>query len=159
MPFPAMQSMLDAAHGPGTRNYWKSTYLPHLTDEAIDAIVEQLKGMSIPGSGMLIEHCAGATRHKENGANAFGQRGWDYLVAILPLWTNPAEDEAQIAWARTAHDALEPYSAGGTYLNYIGADEEETVNAAFGSNLERLKSLKRKHDPTNFFSMNANVTP
>ena len=159
MPFPAMQSMLDAAYGPGSRNYWKSTYLTGLTDEAIDTIVDQSKGMTIPGSGLLIECCAGATRHKPNGGNAFGQRGWDYLVAILPLWTDPKDDEAQIAWAREAHDALEPYSAGGTYLNYIGADEEDSVKAAFGANFERLKELKGKYDPTNLFRLNANVAP
>ena len=159
MPFPAMQSMLDAAYGPGSRNYWKSTYLTGLTDEAIDAIVEQSKGMTIPGSGMLIEHCAGATKRKATGSNAFAQRGRDYLVAILPLWSDPADDEAQISWARATCEALAPFSAGGTYLNYIGADEDDTVEAAFANNLERLKELKRKYDPTNFFSMNTNVAP
>jgi len=159
MPFPAMQSMLDAAFGPGTRNYWKSTYLKDLNDDAIDVIVEQSKGMTIPGSSILLEHCAGATRHADSSSNAYGQRGWDYLVAILPLWTDPADDNAQIEWAKSTHDALGPYSAGGTYLNYIGADEDESVAAAFGPNIERLKKLKRKYDPTNFFRMNANVAP
>lgn len=159
MPFPAMQSMLDAAYGPGSRNYWKSTYLTGLTDEAIDTIVEQSKGMTIPGSGILVEHCAGATKQKTKGENAFSQRGWDYLVAILPLWTDPADDQAQISWARATIEALEPFSAGGTYLNYIGADEDDTIKKAFGDNLERLKEIKRKYDPTNFFRLNANVTP
>jgi FAD/FMN-containing dehydrogenase len=159
MPFPAMQSMLDAAYAAGSRNYWKSTYLTGLTDAAIDTIVEQSKGMTIPGSGILIEHCAGATKGKPNGANAFAQRGWDYLVAILPLWSDPADDAAQISWARATCDALAPYSAGGTYLNYIGAGEDDTIKEAFGDNLERLREVKRKYDPTNFFSMNANVAP
>lgn len=159
MPFPAMQSMLDGAYGPGTRNYWKSTYLKELSGDAIDAFVEQSKGMTKPGSAMLLEHCAGATKHANQKDNAYGQRGWDYLVALLPLWTDPADDEAQIAWARSAHDALSEHSAGGTYLNYIGEGEEETVKAAFGANFERLKELKQKYDPTNFFRLNANIAP
>lgn len=159
MPFPAMQSMLDAAYEAGSRNYWKSTYLTGFTDDAIDTIVEQSKGMTIPGSAILIEHCAGATRSRKMGDNAFAQRGHDYLVALLPLWSDPADDKAQIAWARAAHDALAPFSAGGTYLNYIGADEDSAVLAAFGDNLRQLKQVKRKYDPSNFFSTNANVAP
>jgi FAD/FMN-containing dehydrogenase len=159
MPFPAMQSMLDDAYQAGSRNYWKSAYLDELSDEAIDTIVEQSKGMTVPGSGILIEHCAGNTKTRTQGENAFAQRGHEYLVALLPLWTDPADDDAQIAWARAAHDALAQFSAGGTYLNYIGADEDSTVQAAFGDNLGRLKEIKRKYDPTNFFSANANIAP
>ena len=159
MPFPVMQSMLDAAYGPGSRNYWKSAYLSEMPDEVIDAIVAHSEGMTIPGSGILIEHCAGAAKSKANGDNAFAQRGHDYLVAILPLWTDPADDADQIAWARKAHNALTPYSTGGTYLNYLGADEDSAIELAFGENLSQLKELKRKYDPTNFFSANANISP
>ncbi|WP_170383642.1 FAD-binding oxidoreductase [Ruegeria atlantica] len=159
MPFPAMQSMLDAAYGPGSRNYWKSAYLNALPDEAIDTIVAQSKGMTIPGSGILIEHCAGAAKSKMNGDNAFAQRGHDYLIAILPLWTDPSDDADQIAWARTMHDAMKPFSTGGTYLNYLGADEDSAIETAFGENLSQLKEVKRKYDPTNFFSANANIAP
>ncbi|MES0824444.1 FAD-binding oxidoreductase [Ruegeria sp. SCP11] len=159
MPFPAKQSMLDAAYGPGSRNYWKSAYLKALTDEAIDMIVEHSEGMTIPGSGILIEHCAGAAKSKANGDNAFAQRGHDYLIAILPLWTDPADDANQIAWARKMHDAMAPFSTGGTYLNYLGADEDSAIEIAFGENLSQLKEVKRKYDPTNFFSANANISP
>lgn len=159
LPFPAMQSMLDAAYGPGSRNYWKSTYLTGLTDDAIDTIVEQSKGMTPGGSGMLIEHCAGATDSKKLGDNAFAQRGHDYLIAILPLWADAADDGAQVAWARGAETALKPYSAGGTYLNYLGEDEDEAIAAAYGANLSRLKEVKRSYDPNNFFSANANISP
>lgn len=159
MPFPALQSMLDGAYVAGSRNYWKSTYLTGLTDEAIDTIVEQAKGMTNPGSAILIEHCETGSSQPAADAGAFAQRDWDFLVAILPLWSDPTDDTAQIAWARSACDALDPYSAGGTYLNYIGADDEEAVTSAFGGNLSRLKELKNKYDPNNFFRLNANIAP
>ena len=78
---------------------------------------------------------------------------------LAPVCIEDASDDAaQIAWAKTAHDALAPFSTGGTYLNYIGEDDS-AVAAAFGANLERLKELKRKYDPANFFRLNANVAP
>ena len=40
MPFPVMQTLLDAAVPDGNQNYWKSAFLRELSDEAIDVIVE-----------------------------------------------------------------------------------------------------------------------
>ena len=39
MPLPVMQTLLDAAVPDGNQNYWKSTFLRELSDEAIDVIV------------------------------------------------------------------------------------------------------------------------
>ena len=39
MPFPVMQTLLDGAVPDGNQNYWKSTFLRELSDEAIDDIV------------------------------------------------------------------------------------------------------------------------
>jgi len=159
MPFPAMQSILDDAFPDGTRNYWKSCYLKELSDASIDTLVEQAKGMTSPASGLLIE-CHGAkSRGAPDGAGAFAQRESDYLVGIMPMWTDPSEDAAQIAWAKGAWDALQPYSTGGTLITYLSADEEEAVRAAFGNSYDRLSELKKAFDPSNFFNQNQNIQP
>ncbi len=159
IPFPAMQKMLDDGFPSGTRNYWKSCYITELSDAAIDTLVEQAKGMMPPTSALLIE-CHGArSRGAPNGAGAFAQRQSDYLVGIMPLWTDPAEDVAQIAWAKGAFDALQPYSTGGTLLTYLSADEDDAVRAAFGDSYKRLSELKKTFDPSNFFNQNQNIQP
>jgi hypothetical protein len=49
--------------------------------------------------------------------------------------------------------ALEPFSGGAAYLNYLTQrDSEQDVRVAYGSNLNRLASLKSKYDPSNFFN-------
>jgi FAD/FMN-containing dehydrogenase len=158
MPFPAMQSMLDDGFQSGSRNYWKSTYVTGLPDSAIDTLVEQAKGMTSPASGMLIE-CHGGGAVGSHGGNAFAQRDARFLVAIMPMWADASEDDAQIAWARSTWEAMQPYSSGGTLLSYISAGEEDAIKAAFGSNYPRLQQLKRDYDPTNFFSQNQNIQP
>ncbi|MCV2867468.1 FAD-binding oxidoreductase [Defluviimonas sp. WL0002] len=159
MPFPAMQAMLDEAYAPGSRNYWKSAYLENLSDAAIDEIVRQAEGMTIPGSALLIEHTAGATLHRDANDNALASRGWDYLLGVMPMWQDAKDDEEQIAWARNATDAMEPYSSGMAYANYVSEGDEAIMEPSFGDNLKRLREVKRKYDPGNFFHLNANIAP
>ncbi len=159
MPFPAMQSILDGAFPSGTRNYWKSAFVKGLSDDVIDVIVERAKGMTSPMSSLLIEFYGGAGGRKV-GENAFAQRESDYLVGFMPQWTDPAEDDAQIAWAKASSDAIQPFTTGGYLLNYLSEGEgPEMVQAAFGGNYSRLTELKRIYDPANFFSVNQNIKP
>lgn len=44
-------------------------------------------------------------------------------------------------------------------VNNLGEEGEDRVRAAYGANYERLAALKKKYDPTNFFRLNANITP
>ena len=64
---------------------------------------------------------------------------------------------------RALWEAMQPFSTGGVYVNYLGqeADEgAERVKAAYGSaKYERLVALKNKYDPTNFFRLNQNIKP
>jgi len=159
MPFPAMQSLLDGAFPSGTRNYWKSAFVKGLPDAAIDVLVEQAKGMTSPMSGLLVEYYGGAGGRRRADENAFAQRHSDYSIGFMPQWTDPAEDQRHIEWARGAWRAIQPYATGGYLLNYLAEGEQEAVLAAFGANYPRLQALKAKYDPTNFFSLNQNIQP
>jgi FAD/FMN-containing dehydrogenase len=45
----------------------------------------------------------------------------------------------------------------GVYANYLGDEGEARVRAAYGVNHERLRAIKNKYDPTNFFRLNQNI--
>jgi len=45
------------------------------------------------------------------------------------------------------------------YVNFLGHEGEGRVRAAYGVNYERLVALKNSYDPTNFFTLNQNITP
>jgi len=159
MPFPAMQSILDDAFPSGTRNYWKSAFVKDLPDGAIDVLVEQAKGMTSPMSGLLVEYYGGAGGRKPGDENAFAQRNSDYSIGFMPQWTDPEQDDAQIAWARSAWEAIQPFATGGYLLNYLSEGEEQAAIDAFGANYSRLRELKKAYDPENFFRMNQNIQP
>ena len=94
---------------------------------------------------------------------AFAHRHVRYDFISAGVCTDPAEAAACIRWARDFWEAMQPFSTGGVYVNYLGqeADEgAERVRAAYGpAKYARLVALKNMYDPTNFFRLNQNITP
>jgi len=61
---------------------------------------------------------------------------------------------------REAWQAVQPYSTGAAYLNFLDGDDTQRVKAAYGmEKYARLVALKNKYDPTNLFRLNPNIKP
>jgi FAD/FMN-containing dehydrogenase len=159
MPFPVMQSMLDGAAPDGNQNYWKSTFLRELSDDAIDTIVAHANEATSPLSAVLVEQYGGAVSRVADTATAFAHRQAECDFVVMGQWVDPAESERHIAWTRGIADAMAPFRSGAYLLNALGDESEEIVRAAFGVNYERLVEVKSRYDPTNFFRVNLNITP
>jgi FAD/FMN-containing dehydrogenase len=159
MPFPVMQKLADESNPDYIHNYWRSTFLQELSDEAIDLIIEHGDKSQSPLSNVLIQIFNGAVRKIADADTAFAHRGAGFNIGIEAKWIDPAESAKHIAWTRAISDALKPYSSHTCLVNFLGDEGADTVRAAFGSNYERLVELKTKYDPTNFFSLNQNVKP
>jgi FAD/FMN-containing dehydrogenase len=142
-------------------HYWKSLYLDHLSDAAIDLIVDRYQERPSPRTLISIRYQGGAVRRVEATETAFGDRSAQVLVSIDSTWKEVGESDRNIAWTRAFWSALKPYSSGRTYFNFPGLLEEgdDLVRATFGANYERLVALKNKYDPTNLFRLNQNIRP
>jgi hypothetical protein len=65
-----------------------------------------------------------------------------------------------ITSARKSYAQMAPFFAPGRYVTYLGHDEASDQTAlAYGSNYRRLRELKKKYDPSNFFHLNQNIRP
>lgn len=159
MPFLAMQSILDGAFPDRAHNYWKSTFLTALSDEAIDLIVAYGNRAESPLSGVVVECYGGAYSRIGATDTAYGQRSSVFNLGITAQWTDAADGDRHVAWARAAWEAMQPHSSGGGFLNFIDNEPADVIRAAFGPNYERLAEVKAKYDPDNFFSLNQNVPP
>jgi len=160
MPYPAINMMLDAGFPPGILNYWKSSFIRALDDEAIDVMVEHFAECPSPMTGIAIEHFHGAVARVDASATAFSHRepGFNFLVASM--WTDPAVTDENIAWTRATYAAMEPHFAAKRYVNYLDDDERaDAVRASYGPNYARLAEVKRVYDPDNVFRLNQNVQP
>jgi hypothetical protein len=90
---------------------------------------------------------------------AFGERSARYNFAIVSAWTDPAESEKIIRWTRDFWEAMRPFEREAVYVNYLGAEEQDRIRAAYGEKYERLVALKNKYDSTNLFRLNQNIKP
>jgi FAD/FMN-containing dehydrogenase len=159
MPFPAMQKLLDDANPEGGYNYWKATFVEALSDAAIDLIVEHANRARSPLSAVVVEYYGGPAGRVGTSDTAFAQRQAQYNVGIMAQWTDGASGDPHIDWARGLWDAMRPHSSGHYLLNFISEEPADVIRAAFGANHARLVELKKKYDPSNFFSLNQNVSP
>jgi FAD/FMN-containing dehydrogenase len=160
MPYSALNGMLDAGYPKGALNYWKSSFLGALTDDAIDGIIESFAACPTPMGQILLEHFHGAATRVGVSETAFPHRADGYNLLVLSQWMQPEETERCSTWARESYTRMEPFVGPGRYVNYLDDDEPgDPAIAAYGPNYRRLQEIKTKYDPTNFFHMNQNIKP
>jgi FAD/FMN-containing dehydrogenase len=158
--FLEQQKEFDPAYGVD-RNYWKGHFVRELPDELIDRLVESLTALGRPPGEILFESLRGAPKDVDPDSAALGYRDAAFNISVMANWTDPAQDEEGISWARETAAAIEPWSVSGGYANYMQADEPlDRVRAAFGpDNFTRLQALKSRYDPDNVLHRNQNIPP
>ena len=110
--------MADFAFPPGLRNYWKSSYLKQLSDQAIDVMVEYMERVPSPQTVIVLEHNGnGALERVPESATAFGSRAWPYNFVVTSAWHDAADDDRNIKWTRDLFQAMRPYMNG--YLSWL----------------------------------------
>ena len=158
-----MQTMFDPAFPYGNQNYWKSSFIDELTDDAIETLIEHANRMESPLSAVMVEYYHGGPASRVgDDETAFSHRGHQYDIGIIGQWTDRKESDKHMTWAREMYEAMQPYANGRIYANMMGGDqmtEIDQLRATFGVNYERLVALKQKYDPTNFFRLNQNINP
>jgi FAD/FMN-containing dehydrogenase len=153
-PYAQMQSLLDATQPKGRRYYWKSHYLAGIDDRLIDVALEHARRFKSPHSAILMFQIGGALNELPAAHSPAGNRDATYVLNIAGSWERPEDDDANVRWAHDCFEAARPCSTGGTYVNFLTAEEgRDRIEAAYGSaNLARLADLKRRFDPDNLFS-------
>ena len=160
MPYPVMNTLMDANYPTGSLNYWVSSFTTGISDGLIDVAVEQFATVPSTMSAILLEHFHGAVCRVGVTDTAVPHReeGWNLLLPST--WLDPADTEANTAWTRETHAAFAPHLAARRWLNYLGDDQgDEAIRGAYGPNYDRLVEIKRRYDPENVFRHNHNIAP
>jgi FAD/FMN-containing dehydrogenase len=160
MPYEQVNQLLDAAYPKGALNYWKANFLTTLSDDAIAILLDRYSRVPSPMTAIVLEHFHGAVTRVGVSDTAFPHRSAGYNVVITGEWMNPADTDKNIQWVRETYDALKPFMASARYVNYLEADAPgDQLSEAYGPNIARLREMKAKYDPANFFHVNQNIKP
>jgi FAD/FMN-containing dehydrogenase len=87
-------------------------------------------------------------------ATAFVHRGESFLVQhLVQVGANaaPAEHGAARDWLVRSWALVHPWGSGGVYPNFPDPDLRDWARAYHGPNHDRLRRVKARYDPDNFF--------
>ena len=119
--------------------------MPSLSDAAIDGLVGLMEAAPSGHSTIDLWLNGGQMSAVPAEATGFGPRDPGYLLSPEANWEHPADDAANIAWAREVLASVASEATGGSYLNFPGMLEEGAalIRDSFGPTYDRLAELKR----------------
>ena len=136
----------------------QTVYRDRISDEMIDIIVDQLTHASSDTIMGLSHYMHGQVCRVKSDATAFPHRqAHSVHLRVAYNWTDPQVTEQQFAWGEEWLRVLRPQSDERIYANYQTYKTHAGSSSVYGVNHDRLFSLKKKYDPTNFFRRNSNI--
>ena len=151
--------MFDDISGFGMQNYWRGDFLEELTDEAIEAHARY--GANVPSyfSGVHLYPVDGVAGRVGEDETPWGYRNARWSEVIFAIDPDPGSLEDLRAWVVDSWEMLHGFSAGGSYVNFLGDEGQERVQASYRDNYARLAEIKKRYDPDNLFRINQNIQP
>lgn len=103
----------------------------------------------------------GAVERFPRNSTAFSHRHAKWIVNICGIWTRQEPSEPSINWVRETDRLLKPHLTGRSYVNFGGSESpgDGQDTDPYGDTWQRLREIKTKYDPDNFFRHNANIPP
>ena len=158
VPYPMFQSMLDDPAG--YRNYWTAEYLDALPDAALDAFCAAGMQQRPSPTQLILLPWGGAVARVGENDTPMTKRQAKWVFHPLALWEGAENDDFWISWARGAASSVRPFASGGVYLNFVGDEGQDRIEAAYGpEKYARLAKIKKQYDPENVFHFNQNIKP
>jgi hypothetical protein len=151
--------MFDPAFPHGWLYYFRACDVAALDDDVIDIVAEHGRRIVSPITTIALWQMGGAVGRVDDAATAFNGRQAGFTFNINGNSMTADGFDAERQWARDYWSSLEPHHTS-VYVNFLMEEGEERVRAAYGADkYDRLKTLKRAYDPTNFFRLNQNIDP
>jgi hypothetical protein len=126
----------------------------------IDTYIEAGSTAPSPFTATLLVNLGGAVARVGEDDTAVSGRSAPFAFHLNGMWEGTEADEGNIAWVRRTSDALGPHIAEGVSLNFASEVGESDLQESFGAaKVARLRALKDRYDPGNFFRLNQNIKP
>src|SRR5262249_42346239 len=128
-------------------------WLADLTPQAISQIVAGFDARTSPHSFFVLQNFRGPGARVAPDATPFGERRNHFMVEIGAAWEPSSKTEAvrHRKWAADLSSKIAQSALPGGYANFLTLGSSQ-IDAAYGNNGQRLRTLKRAYDPDNVFS-------
>jgi hypothetical protein len=144
----------------GQQYYQKTGFLSGVEPGLIDAIEAMAANPKPFTQTANFTQVGGVISEIDTRATAYAHRDAKAQIVLGGSWPKPVDQaEEWIASVRKDWETLVPFTNGFYINNMMGDEGDKKIRANFGENYDRLVELKNKYDPTNLFSLNANVKP
>ncbi len=160
MPYPVLQSTFDALIPAGLQWYWRGDFFDGIPDGAAQVHLRYGENLPTDLSTCHLYPVDGAASRVGADDTAWSYRDAVWSGVFGGIDPDPANAELVKDWATAYWEELHPYSMGGGYVNFAGADEQpDRVRATYRDHYDRLAQIKREYDPYNLFHANQNIRP
>lgn len=158
-------SIVDKFTPPGRRYHMIGGYLPRLTAELGQLVVDAITASPrpeplLPACNLTFPVLGGAMLDREEDSTAFSRRGAEWLFEATAQWDDRDDDAQYMAWVTQTAAALQPFVATNAYTNLCSDQGADWLRGAYGSpeKWDRIVRLKQEWDPENRFCFNKNIT-
>lgn len=169
-----LQPLLEKVQVAG--NYYDaSCFVPELSDDVIQTLVEFTRKRNVnsdaaviifPAGAAMAEPAVDSTSFYGGGRNRKGfwliiEGKWKPCIKKHGAEETDVNREKVVAWVKTFREALGKFNVSDTAHTLEGNMEAQLKGplSIWGPNLEKLRYVKGKYDPTNFMKCNRNIPP
>jgi FAD/FMN-containing dehydrogenase len=149
-----MLAMFEGNFVKGRHYVAETRSLSTLTPEVIKTFIAFMERRTSPYSAIAWHHSHGAPTRVPNGATAFGIRDEHFMIDLVAAWDSDSQESGSVhrQWVRDLSQAVASMALPGGYPNMLGPGAHDQIPYAYGSNLARLQSAKKKFDPDGVFT-------
>ena len=155
MQYNTLQTRSDEALRHGLMYYMKSGFVNEFSPALISDLLDNFP-QDVPVF-VFSEHLRGAISTVGADETAFAHRGAFANIGVVGSWTDPAQNESNIARIRAYYKSWHDHTIG--FYTNLNEEGEKKTHSNYGANYPRLVKIKNHYDPKNMFRLNANIDP
>jgi hypothetical protein len=129
-----------------------------LSPEALKIVTTTMENSSSPLLNVLIFTMNGDSAGVKSSDTAYFYRNAKFFINYSSQWLKENEDQTHKSELTTLRRRLLPYTSG-DYIGNPDPDLKDYLTDYYGTNIERLKQIKRKYDPENTFHFEQSILP
>ena len=141
------------------RSAYVAHALPAAGAAAIIAAVGRRQAAGAGSGAVLLDPYGGALNRIAPDATAFVHRDQLFSAQMLAYYGSAGEGPAADRWLNSLESGLRAFTTGEAYQNYIDPGLAGWKLAYYGTNLSRLRAIKRTWDPDGVFRFRQSIPP